>query len=298
MDEGDRRTANAFPGAARLFVVGADRHQLGLAAGAGECRVFSFVVVALFVDQLLVDRFLRQVWRVVDQRHDFFARLLAVGGDAGGGALEDGFDEAHVRFTVRGREVLFGEHVHRVLVFVALRELGLGFDFVQEAADEDRGGGDAGRVHFADRLEPDFVCGRGEEIVAHARRIERLRVGHDELALGAERLQRGTKFGGFGRGDAAAADADVDALYAIVAFGFRERGHGVNERADRALLTKRVRAALVGKTVAQVHREDEFAGQLGLREHTDDCDHQEQQNKEDDDRGDPIEDARQPRHEP
>ena len=89
VDEGDRRTADAFPRAADELVVLRQLHELGLAAGAGECRVFGFVVVALLVDQLLVDRFLRQVRRGVDERHDLVARHLAVGGDPGRRAFED-----------------------------------------------------------------------------------------------------------------------------------------------------------------------------------------------------------------
>src|SRR5262249_26773994 len=122
VDEGDRRTAVAHPRAARHLEVFAERLELGLAAGFRQRRSLGFVVVALLVDQLLVDRFLRDVRRAVDEGHDFLTRLLAIGRDARGRRFKDGFEKAHARLAVRGGEVLLGELVRRVLVLVTLRE--------------------------------------------------------------------------------------------------------------------------------------------------------------------------------
>ena len=208
--------------------------DLGVVARLLLGGVAGFVVVTDMRDEPLLFHFLDGHRAVVEDGDHHVARKTAIGRSLVDRRIVPGLKDAQRGFAMGRREVGLGEHVGHVLVLVALHELGRGLDLVEQTLEEQRACGAPRAEERADRLHPDLVRGRRNDVVAKAARVEGLGMRDHEFARRLETLQRIAQLLRLRHGEIARADADEHAFHARVALRGIERHHDVHHR-KRAL---------------------------------------------------------------
>src|SRR6185437_1731198 len=253
IDERDGRPL-AVRRADRLGIAG-ERKPRRAGAEGGE-RV---VAIADMIDQMRLHRLIDQQRRPVDELLHRIGAELAVLGNAGDDLAVERLQQPLQLVALCGGHRGFGQRVGRVLVLLAMLEIGDDAELVERAAQIGKLGAQADEADGTERLQPDLVERRGEIVAARARGqlAEGVGIGHRALALGAKRCDRIAQLLDLGKAHPAFADPGDEARDARIIARFRESAErlGQGHAARKENLRQALRARSIGQRAGQVEGE-------------------------------------------
>ena len=123
------------------------------------------------VDQVVVERFLRQIAALVDEIADQGGIEIPPLRDPGHDLAAQRREQRSGFLALRRGHGGFGQHVHRRLVFLAIVEARHDAELVERTAEERLLGAQPHQAQEAQRLQPDLVAGRSQ-VIGGACRIQ------------------------------------------------------------------------------------------------------------------------------
>ncbi len=177
------------------------------------------------IDQAAVDRLGHRQWCPVRECANLIDRQAASFRDAGDDVVPRGLDQPVHGLAVLRSELLAHDPVGRVLVFVALVQLGLDAELVECPAQERHFGHQADQAELTRGLQPD-LAEAGGEVVRHgagAGLAEGLAPGDGRFAGGGECADAGPQLLGDRERDHRAADLGDQADHPRVVAGLVQR---------------------------------------------------------------------------
>ena len=252
---------------AGAFEIAGQRHQLGARPGAAMRLGHRLVAIADAIDEPRRLGLLGEERPAIDQRLHLALGEMPGLGDAAGDLAGNRAEQALDLLALRRCHLGLGQEVRGALVLLAAREAGFDPEAVERAAQERHLGVQADQSDSAQRLEPDFIEGRGEVIGsgAAAELAKAFGKGDGEFALAAEGGDRVAHLLDLREAERIAVDMGVEPFDPRILAGAFERVEKAAQcrfAADHQL-GERVLAPF-HQAAAKIRRQDHTAGEGGL----------------------------------